>query len=123
MRKVTYKINDNEYLRNKWVSENKMGDEDFDKMFQDSKPFIATYILWGEHGQFPTYYKLLDKTGKKMYMSDLNGYQIAVLNDCVRHFNGVPCEDGGSDPFGVIQITEEEVLEIDMIIELKEDMV
>ena len=47
-----------------------------------------------------------------MSMNDLNGYERGVvLNDCERHFNGVPCEDGTNRPCGVVRITETEVEE------------
>lgn len=108
MRKVTYEINDAKYFMD--CFHDKLTKEDFDVFF--SKPFIATYILYGENGQFPSYYKLLDAKGEKMSVNGLNGYERGVvLNDCERHFNGVPCENGSDRPCGVVQIIETEVEE------------
>ena len=111
IRKVTYEIDDLMYFRNKW--KDNVSQEDFDKLFSDSASFIATYILYGGNGQFPDHYQLLDKDRNDIPLLSLNGFQKGIiLNDCQRHFRNTPCEDGTSNPCGVINIIEENVEEI-----------
>ena len=55
-------------------------------------------------------YELTDHDGNKIDIDDLNGYEKGViLNDCHTYFTGGKFHSGVDNPFGVVEITEEEI--------------
>lgn len=106
MRKVTFIINDLEWMRKYY----KLSDKQFNDTFADEKPFKCIYTLYGEGKKFPDKYELTDYDGNKIHMDDLNGYQKGViLNDCWAYFTGGKYHSDTKEPCGVIEIKEEDV--------------
>lgn len=99
MRKITFNINDLEWMRQHY----KISDKEFDNIFGDKTSFQVTYILVGNES--PDRYELFDMDGNKLNINDRNGYERGfVFNDCYKYFMGKT-----SDPYGVISIKEEEI--------------
>lgn len=102
MRKVTYYINDHEYMRRQWA-----GVENLETILSGlPEPFACVYTLIGQDGQrFYEQFRLTDVMGRPMNINDLNGYQRGVvLVAAQRHFEGLD-----SDMFGIMDFEEETI--------------
>lgn len=100
MRKVTYYIDDVEFLRQKYsVPEEIIKDIE--------KRFIATLTFIGD-GMFPDKYVLIDGNGNPISISSLNGYEMGcIYNDCYSHFSGMQNYSiSKTEPWGVLKIEE-----------------
>lgn len=55
-------------------------------------------------------YELTDYDGNRIDINSLNGYEKGViLNDCYAYFVGRKYHSDAKEPFGVVEIVEEEV--------------
>ena len=100
MRKVTYHIDDIEYLREKYsVPEEILESID--------NGFVAILTFIGE-GMFPDKYIMTNKDGTPININSLNGYQKGcIYNDCYSHFCGMKeYSINKSEPWGVMKIEE-----------------
>ena len=108
MRKVTFEIDDKAFFKKSLVEKDGLTEEKAESILADMDSFICTYSLIG--GKMPDRYELTDRNGQKMNINDLNGYQKGViLNDCYAYYVGGEYDDNGTEPCGVIRITETEV--------------
>lgn len=105
MRKVSYYIDDVEYLRRSFKEENPgLTQEEVDRILAGVNGFKAVYTIIGNVRQ-PDRYELVDENGHKMNINDLNGYQRGVvLGDCIAHFTGRKYQFNEKAPCGVIGI-------------------
>lgn len=102
MRKITFKINDRLYLERDFKKQNpEISEKQLKDIFDNIKPFIATYILYGN--EYPDRYELFNQNGEKMYINDLNNYERAcIISRCDNYYNNHSIE-----PDGVVEIIEE----------------
>lgn len=109
MRKVSYYIDDVEYLRRSFKEENPgLTQMEINLILDGLNEFKAVYTIIG-NGQQPDRYELVDENGNKMNINDLNGYQRGVvLGDCIAHFTGNKYQFSGKAPCGVVNIFETE---------------
>ena len=108
MRKVIFKIDDKEYFR-KYFERQNCTEEQIEKILKGIKNFKAIYTLYGEEKQVDRY-ELTDYDGNKIDINDLNGYEKGVvLNDCYAYFVGGKYHSNASQPYGVVEIVEEEM--------------
>ena len=99
MRKVTYFINDCEYMRELYKDI-----ENIEGILEClPPPFICNYTLIADgENRHPDDFEIVDGAGNKICMNSLNGYQKGVvLNSCYNHFIG-----GSEPPFGVVRMEE-----------------
>lgn len=102
MKRVTYYINDHEYMRRQWANL-----DNVDKILKGlPEPFVCVYTLTGQEGsRFYEHFSLTDIMGRPIKMSDLNSYQKGVvLVAAQRHYEGYD-----SDMFGIIDFKEEHI--------------
>ena len=105
MRKITFYIDDIEFLKQKW----NLSDEKIKVIFGDTESFKVIYTIIGE-GKNPDKYELTDYHGNKVSLNSLNGYQKGVvLNDCMAYFTGGEYHGDYNAPHGVIKIEEKEI--------------
>lgn len=103
MRKVTFIINDLEWMRKYY----KLTEEQFTEMFKDQQAFKCIYTIYGE-GNIADRYELTDYDGNKIHLDELNGYQKGVvLNDCYAYFTGGKYHSDTNEPCGVVEIKGE----------------
>ena len=108
MRKVTFKIDDQEYFKRELERENCTG-EQTENILKGLGTFRAIYTLYG-NGKNVDRYTLTDHDGNKININDLNGYEKGViLNDCYAYFTGGKYHNNADKPCGVVEIIEEEV--------------
>ena len=106
MRKVTFIIDDMEYLRNLYKKE--LTEEQFNNIKGDLKPFKAIFTLTGD--KYPDRYTLTTPEGEKLNINDLNGYQTGcILGDCYSYYEGKGYCHKTESPCGVVEIKEEAV--------------
>ena len=101
MRRVTYYINDHEYMKKDWADKV----DDIESILSGlPAPFACIYTLSGdEDSAFFDHYELKDVLGNKMDINSLNGYQRGViLCNAQRHYAG--CD---TDMFGIMCFKEE----------------
>lgn len=105
MRKITYRIDDWEYMKR----QNNLSDEQMENIVPKSNSFRVIYTLYGEKHNIDRY-ELTNYDGNKIPLDSLNGYQGGiVLNDCKAHFYGGKYFDDAKEPWGVMNITEENI--------------
>lgn len=112
MRKVIFKIDDNEYLRKEFKKE-ECTETQIEDILEGLRSFKAIYTLYGV-GNNVDRYELTDNDGNKISINTLNGYEKGViLNDCYAYFVGgkyySDAKEPFGKPFGVVKIIEEEV--------------
>lgn len=108
MRKVIFKIDDQEYFRRELEKENCTG-EQTENILKGIGIFKAIYTLYG-NGKQVDRYELTDYKGNKININDLNGYEKGVvLNDCYAYFTGGRYFNNADKPYGVVDIIEEEI--------------
>lgn len=107
MRKVIFKINDQEYFRKEFEKDGYTRKQ-ADALLKGVGNFKAIYTLYGE-GKNVNRYELTDYDGNKININDLNGYEKGVvLNDCYAYFTGSKYHCNADKPCGVVGIIEEE---------------
>lgn len=102
-RKVTFTIDDSQYLRNE-LKRNNLTDKEIDEIFAMGtlSEFKGTFTLYGR-GITEDRYELFNANGEKMNVNDLNSYQNGcIINECHAYFEG-----RNDKPFGVVDIKEE----------------
>lgn len=108
MRKVTFKIDDQEYFKRELEKEN-CSREQVQNILKGLGTFKAIYTLYG-NGNDVDKYTLTDHDGNKININDLNGYEKGVvLNDCHAYFTGSKYYDNADKPYGIVRITEEKI--------------
>ena len=108
MRKVIFKIDDQEYFRRELEKENCTGKQT-ENILKGIGIFKAIYTLYGTGKQVDRY-ELTDYKGNKININDLNGYEKGVvLNDCYTYFTGGRYFNNADKPSGVVNIIEEEI--------------
>ena len=108
MRKIIFKIDDQEYFRRELEKENCTG-EQAENILKGIGNFKAIYTLYG-NGKQVDGYELTDYKGKKININDLNGYEKGVvLNDCYAYFTGGRYFNNADKSYGVVDIIEEEI--------------
>ncbi len=108
MRKVIFKIDDQEFFRKEFEKDGCTGKQ-ADDFLKGVGNFKAIYTLYGE-GKNVNRYELTDYEGNKISINDLNGYEKGVvLNDCYAYFTGGKYHCNADKPCGVVEIIEEEV--------------
>ena len=108
MRKVTFKIDDQEYFRRELEKENCTA-EQTENILKGIGNFKAVYTLYG-NGKQADRYELADYAENKININDLNGYEKGVvLNDCYAYFAGGKYHSNADKPCGVVEIIEEEI--------------
>lgn len=108
MRKVIFKIDDQEYFRKEFEKEG-CTENQIIYILKGLGNFKAIYTLYGE-GKNVDRYELTDYDGNKINISDLNGYEKGVvLNDCYAYFVGGKYHSNAEQPCGVVEILEEEI--------------
>lgn len=108
MRKVIFKIDDNEYLRREFKKE-EFTENQIEDILKGLGDFKAIYTLYG-NGKQVDRYELTDYSGNKIDINSLNGYEKGVvLNDCYAYFVGGKYHSNAENPCGVVGIIEEEV--------------
>ena len=110
MRKVTFVIDDKQYLRSYFKRQNpQLTENQIDDLLSDIVSFKAVLTLYGE-GKSLNRYELTDENGNQMSINDLNGYQKGVIiNDCYAYFEGGKYFDNADFPHGVIGIIDRDV--------------
>lgn len=107
MRKVIFKIDDQEYFRKEFEKEG-CTESQTEDILKELKNFKAIYTLYGEEKQVDRY-ELTDYDGNQININDLNGYEKGViLNDCYAYFVGGKYHSNADKPCGVVGIIEEE---------------
>ena len=107
MRKVTFKIDDQEYFKRELEKEN-CTEEQKEDILKCLGTFKAIYTLYG-NGKSVDRYTLTDYNGNKININDLNGYEKGVvLNECYTYFVGGKYHSNADHPCGVVDIVEEE---------------
>lgn len=107
MRKVIFKINDQEYFRKEFEKDGCTGKQ-ADGILKGLNNFKAIYTLYG-NGNNVDRYELTEYDGNKININDLNGYEKGVvLNDCYSYFVGGKYHSNADKPCGVVEIVEEE---------------
>lgn len=108
MRKVIFKIDDQEFFRKEFEKDVCTGKQ-ADDFLKGVGNFKAIYTLYGE-GKNVNRYELTEYDGNKININDLNGYEKGVvLNDCYAYFTGGKYHCNADKPCGVVEIIEEEV--------------
>lgn len=108
MRKVIFKIDDQEYFRKEFEKEG-CTENQIEDILKGLGNFKAIYTLYG-NGKQVDRYELTDQDGNKISINDLNGYEKGViLNDCYTYFVGGKYHNNTDHPCGVVEIIEEEV--------------
>lgn len=113
MRKVTFMIDDLEYL----YRISNFTRQDFEDLFKGQTSFKAIYTLYGrdkvpDKHIFPDRYELIDIDGNKINIHELNAYQRgSILNDCMDYFSGIKHSNDSDFLYGVINIKEESYCE------------
>lgn len=106
MRKVTFIIDDIEYLRNLYKEE--LTEEQFNEIVINLNTFKAIYTLTGN--QMADRYTLTTPEGEKLNINDLSGYQKGcIINDCVGYFESKDKNHKDKLPCGVVKVIEEEI--------------
>lgn len=102
-RKVTFTIDDSQYLRNE-LKRNNLTDKEIDEIFAMGtlSEFKGTFTLYGR-GITEDRYELFNVNGEKMNVNDLNPYQkCCIISECDAYFEG-----RNDKPYGVVDIKEE----------------
>lgn len=108
MRKVTFKINNQEYFRKEFEKEG-CTESQIVYILKGLGNFKAIYTLYGKEKQADRY-ELTDYNGNKININDLSGYEKGVvLNDCNAYFTGGKYHGDTKEPCGVVEIIEEEI--------------
>lgn len=106
MRKVIFKIDDQEYFRRQLEKKN-CTEEQIKNILKGIGNFKAIYTLYGD-GKNVDRYTLTNHDGNKININDLNGYEKGVvLNDCYTYFVGGKYYSNAENPCGVVEIVEE----------------
>lgn len=111
-RKVTFTIDDSQYLRNE-LKRNNLTDKEIDEIFAMGtlsefmgilSEFKGTFTLYGR-GITEDRYELFNVNGEKMDVNDLNPYQKGcIISECDAYFEG-----RNDKPYGVVDIKEEDI--------------
>lgn len=105
MRKVIFKINDQDYFRKEFEKDG-CTRKQTDDLLKGVGNFKAIYTLYGE-GKNVNRYELTDYDENKININDLNGYEKGVvLNDCYAYFTGGKYHCNEDKPCGVVEIIE-----------------
>lgn len=100
-RKVTFTIDDLQYLRNE-CKKNNLTDKEIDSLFNELSKFTCAFILYGRKTSEDRY-ELFNVNGEKMNVNDLNSYQNGcIISECHEYFEG-----RNDKPYGVVDIKEE----------------
>lgn len=102
-RKVTFTIDDLQYLRNE-CKKNNLTDKEIDSLFNELSKFKCAFILYGRKTSEDRY-ELFNVNGEKMNVNDLNPYQKGcIISECDAYFEG-----RNDKPYGVVDIKEEDI--------------
>lgn len=85
--KKTYLINDIKHFRELCEGQSIKAD-DIDNLLSQINQFNVIYVLEGEpHGGTQSYTLVNAITGEKIMITELNGYQKSLINDCYANFH------------------------------------